>query len=757
MKLLTKLFLFFIPLTLLLIGSAVIISRSGTHKVLTGELNSRGLAQISGNIPAFSRAFESRTETALLPLLQALKEQTQGDRAAALDQTGRVMAHTNVMEKNKIYSDALATRMLRSDAPVFQETAVKGDTILELSAPVWREEEEKEDFLLSAGDKPQKQRLGTIVLGVSLRRMAQLENRLFLRQTAFFAAGVGGLSLGLILFVIFVVLRPARRLAEGISKVGEGQYGLTVPVRSNDELGQLTAAFNHMAENLGATTVSRDKLAVEIVERRRVEEALRETEEKYRIQFEGALDAIFVADAETGLLTDLNPAAENLVGKKRSELIGLHQRTLHPIQEPGKELLDDTFKCHLAEKKGCVLETQVITGSGEIKDVAIMANLLEIGGKKFLQGIFRDITEQVKIKKVLKESETRLRLLWEGMPIPLVVIDEELHTILYANSASLRLIGAPLENITGRVCHNFICPAEKGKCPISDLGQAVDNSERVLIKADGSRAPILKTVVSFFLDGRKCLIESFVDLSDRKRLELTLLQSEKMSAVGQLAAGVAHEINNPLGIILGFAQSVVKRLKSEDDPLALPLRTIEREAVRCKNLVQNLLVFSRTSKNEKLEEIDLNAVLEGALSLVSAQTKTRNVELVRELGAGLPKIHANQIQLQQVLINLSNNAVDAMPKGGSLTVRTALSVRQPGYVEIQVRDTGDGIPKEVQKKIFEPFFTTKEVGKGTGLGLSLVYEIVQKHGGTIKLESEEGKGTEFTVLLPVSAPAAKVS
>ncbi|HBB68000.1 MAG: hypothetical protein A2X28_07360 [Elusimicrobia bacterium GWA2_56_46] len=251
------------------------------------------------------------------------------------------------------------------------------------------------------------------------------------------------------------------------------------------------------------------------------------------------------------------------------------------------------------------------------------------------------------------------------------------------------------------------------------------------------------------------LLESIQDSQAKlKESQERLVCAEKMSAVGQLAAGVAHEINNPLGIILGFAQSGVKQIKNENDPLKLPLKTIEREAVRCRDLVQNLLIFSRTSKTEVMEKLDLNAAAEGALYLIAVQTKTRGVKLVKELGAGLPHIHANKTQLQQIIINLANNAIDAMSEGGTLTIRTSLSGSRPTHVEIQVRDTGSGIPKEVQKKIFEPFFTTKEPGKGTGLGLSLVYELAHKHDGAIEFKSEEGKGTEFTVFLPTQSAGA---
>ena len=237
------------------------------------------------------------------------------------------------------------------------------------------------------------------------------------------------------------------------------------------------------------------------------------------------------------------------------------------------------------------------------------------------------------------------------------------------------------------------------------------------------------------------------EIEDRRRLESIVLQSEKMSAVGQLAAGVAHEINNPLGVMLGFAQSIVKRLEPAN-PFEMPLRSIEREAVRCKNLVQDLLTFSRAGSAGSAE-MDLNQAVESSLSLVLAQGKVKDVKLTKELAQDLPKIFANNNQIQQVVINLCSNAIDAMPDGGVLTVRTANAVLDgKKAIQIQIQDTGFGIPKEIQAKIFEPFFTTKEVGKGTGLGLSLVYEIIQKNEGEITMESQEGKGTLFLVKLP---------
>ncbi len=225
-----------------------------------------------------------------------------------------------------------------------------------------------------------------------------------------------------------------------------------------------------------------------------------------------------------------------------------------------------------------------------------------------------------------------------------------------------------------------------------------------------------------------------------------LTQSEKMSAVGQLAAGVAHEINNPLGIILGFAQGLAQRLKA-GDVLEVPIKSIEREALRCKNLVQDLLTFSRAYQQNQVP-MDLNLAIEGSLSLINASSKMNSVEIHKDLGPSLPQIIGNLNQIQQIVINLANNAIDAMPKGGVLGVQTSVQSND-GYTWIQliISDTGKGIDKEIQSKIFDPFFTTKPVGKGTGLGLSLVYDIVKKHSGSIDLESEPGL-TRFRIKFP---------
>ena len=232
-----------------------------------------------------------------------------------------------------------------------------------------------------------------------------------------------------------------------------------------------------------------------------------------------------------------------------------------------------------------------------------------------------------------------------------------------------------------------------------------------------------------------------------KQAKAHLSQSEKMSAVGQLAAGVAHEINNPLGVILGFAQAMASELPA-GGMRSLPIKSIEREALRCKALVQSLLTFSRTAPPDRVA-LDINETVAQALTLIEPSAKIVRVAVSTSFAKGLPLVLGNKCQFEQVIMNLAKNALDAMPNGGSLTLSSELVESSPhSWVYLRFVDDGTGIPPGVLSKIFDPFFTTKPLGQGTGLGLSLVSEIMQKHSGMVLVESRPGR-TEFTLKLPV--------
>jgi two-component system NtrC family sensor kinase len=229
-----------------------------------------------------------------------------------------------------------------------------------------------------------------------------------------------------------------------------------------------------------------------------------------------------------------------------------------------------------------------------------------------------------------------------------------------------------------------------------------------------------------------------------RKAQAQLIQSEKLASIGELAAGVAHEINNPLGVILGFSQVILRKLP-DDDPLRQPLTSIEREGLRCKKIIQGLLDFSRHTM-PTFQPVNLNDVVESACDLFEYQITVNNVKMTKGFAPNLPEIRADANQLQQVFSNLIINAYHAMPKGGDLRITT----RAVGdHVQAIFADTGVGIPPENLKRIFDPFFTTKQVGKGTGLGLSVSHGIIESHGGKIEVDSQIDKGTTFVVSLPV--------
>ncbi len=225
-----------------------------------------------------------------------------------------------------------------------------------------------------------------------------------------------------------------------------------------------------------------------------------------------------------------------------------------------------------------------------------------------------------------------------------------------------------------------------------------------------------------------------------------LIQSEKLASLGKLAAGIAHEINNPLGGILIYSHLLLEDTEKED-PQYDNLRKIVKETTRCKDIVKGLLEFARPRDPEMILT-DINETVEKSLSIMERQALFQNINLEKEYADGLPKIVADSAQLQQVFMNIIINAAEAMDGNGTLSIKTALKDNGES-IDIEFTDTGHGIKEEDKKRLFEPFFTTKEVGKGTGLGLAISYGIIRKHKGTIKVTSQEGKGSTFMVLLPV--------
>ena len=248
--------------------------------------------------------------------------------------------------------------------------------------------------------------------------------------------------------------------------------------------------------------------------------------------------------------------------------------------------------------------------------------------------------------------------------------------------------------------------------------------------------------------GRLILLD---DITQRIRLEEQMVQTEKLTSLGLLAAGVAHEVNTPLAVISNYIQMLAKQIPP-DDPRQKTIEKIVKQTFRASEIVNNLLNFSRTGAAE-FTAVDLNSVVEETLTLVQHPFKTARVSVINTLAKELPPVLGSPTRLQQVFLNLFMNARDAMPNGGMLEVRTAA---QNGSVEVEVTDTGIGIPTEHLHRIFDPFFTTKSSGRGTGLGLSVSYGIIKEHAGKVEVRSTLGKGTSFRLEFPVARKAVHV-
>ncbi len=243
----------------------------------------------------------------------------------------------------------------------------------------------------------------------------------------------------------------------------------------------------------------------------------------------------------------------------------------------------------------------------------------------------------------------------------------------------------------------------------------------------------------------------FDDVTQRERMEEQMTQTEKLTSLGLLAAGVAHEVNTPLAVISNYIQMLAKQMP-DGDPKQAIIEKIVKQTFRASEIVNNLLNFSRTGATE-VADIDVNRVVEETLSLVAHPLKTSQIQVVRQFGETLPAVRGSANKLQQVFLNLFLNARDAMPGGGMLEVRTAA---HNGSVEVEIADTGAGIPREHIHRIFDPFFTTKASGRGTGLGLSVSYGIIKEHSGKIDVRSTPGKGTSFHVEFPAVRKAIHV-
>jgi PAS domain S-box-containing protein len=355
----------------------------------------------------------------------------------------------------------------------------------------------------------------------------------------------------------------------------------------------------------------------------------------------------------------------------------------------------------------------------------------------------------------LSESEKKFRNFFENSK-DIVYFCDKSGNITDINSSGIQMLGFE-EPFTSVNFHSLFNNEEHLGTYLSELSRNgfVSDLEMECRCKNGSPRHILLTANALY--DQNNTITGFEgigkDMTRLRTVTAQLINHEKMASVGQMAAGVAHEINTPLGIILGYTQLMMDDFAPESETCS-SLRVVERQTRVCRRIVADLLKFSRQAESAK-SEIDLNTIIQEVLAVTEHTLNINGIKVIRSFTPDLATTYGDPEKLQQVFINLFNNAQFAMAAGGELTITTDGNERE---VLISVRDTGCGIPEEHKNKIFDPFFTTKDVGQGTGLGLSVTYGIVQEHGGSISVESPpagvqpEGEpgGTVFTIRLPLS-------
>ncbi len=336
---------------------------------------------------------------------------------------------------------------------------------------------------------------------------------------------------------------------------------------------------------------------------------------------------------------------------------------------------------------------------------------------------------------------------------PVMIINQSFR-IIRANREAAAKCNQPTHQLIGKKCYEIFAK-RKSICRGCPLEKTLESGQSQSSEIE-SLAPRNFQVNSYPLSGlgeedRPLVVHHYRDVSEERNLQRKLIQSEKMAAVGMLAGGVAHEINNPLAGILAFTQLLKKEL-TRDDPSAPKawqddLQEIEGAANRCKQIVEDLLNFARPHGESEMNSFSLSEEAEKILPMARLHLRHQNVVLVTEYEPDLSPVRGNAKRLQQVFLNLISNAAHSMPQGGEVKFKIRNSPDR-AFLWAEITDHGCGIPREDLKRIFDPFFSTKLPNGGTGLGLSIGYSIIQDHGGRIEVESTEGQGSLFRVILP---------
>jgi two-component system NtrC family sensor kinase len=478
----------------------------------------------------------------------------------------------------------------------------------------------------------------------------------------------------------------------------------------------------------------------DITERKRMEEDLRESEEKFSKAFYSSPDMMAIASLKDGKYAEVNDSYTKCLGYTRKELIGHTAEELNIWAKP-----EETEKIIAAmNKSGEIREAEhsVRTKHGQIRTWLCSGDVITINGEPYMIAVAKDITEQKAVEEKLQQHKKMIESILSTMPEGVLVIDKKQH-ILLANKAMHKIFDLNSRSLKEKTLAD-IFPQER----FFDLHKSVQGRKtdkknlEFRYQANGLGKIIECAVVK--MDGGRTLL-CFSDVSREREEEEKLYLTDRLASIGEMAAGLAHELNNPLTGILALSQMLAhSNLPSEYKE---DLECINTEAKRAASIVKNVLLFAR-NKTGEYSQSSVNEVVKNVLKLREYEEKTSDITVVTNLEEDIPSVPMDKWQLQQVFLNLISNAEAAIKEADRPGIITITTQRTNNHVNIACSDNGCGIKKQIIPRIFDPFFTTKEIGKGTGLGLSICYSIIVKHGGKISVKSQVNEGTTFAIRLP---------
>jgi PAS domain S-box-containing protein len=472
---------------------------------------------------------------------------------------------------------------------------------------------------------------------------------------------------------------------------------------------------------------------------------------------EDLIDFVYTLDLDGNVLS-INKAAARSLGYDPEEVLGRSVEKLIP------EEVHTVARANMerVKKEGCSEGvSQYLGADGSIRYLEYRSALISSERQpEYVVGIARDVTERVLTKKALKESEAKFKIIVESAHDGIAHVDPD-GVVQFCNQRMKEILKDPCPE--GKPLHIYYDESNRRILEENLMVRSAGKSGTYFINLTDLEGNDHKLVVSgtpYFDERGKYhgAIGIFTDISELRKLEEQLQQSQKMEAIGTLAGGIAHDFNNILSGVLGYA-SLLRRHTEAGSQLAHYAEMVEKSAERGALLAGQLLAFSRKGKRF-VQDVDVHQLIDDVVEIFE-RTIDRKIAVYSRKNAVASAISGDPGQIQQVLMNLCINAKDAMPDGGYLLISTetvqldqafcrANECLAPGpYLEIKVEDSGEGMSEQTKQRLFEPFFTTKEEGKGTGLGLSMVYGTVKSHGGLISVDSEPGRGAAFSVLLPL--------